>query len=210
MQPEKNHATSSHTKNQAISQQKNHVTSSQKNYATSRKIIMEPEWAGGKNHTTSPHTKITQRLQTYNHATFQQQKNLATSPPNNIARTAKRCPENITLVVKCLKLLFPKVLSKFIFFYSSHCSEKNYATSPHQKSGKLPLLTKQDNFWQNKMLDFTKKKNFCSYLSAHSLYGFYTKPQCRSQDQSYSSCTCLSWSWDRSHSEDSSHTSLLS
>ena len=29
----------------------------------------------------------------------------------NIARIAKRCPENITSVVKCVKLLFPKVLS---------------------------------------------------------------------------------------------------
>ena len=28
----------------------------------------------------------------------------------NIARIAKRCPENITLVVKCVKFLFPKVL----------------------------------------------------------------------------------------------------
>ena len=30
----------------------------------------------------------------------------------NIARIAKRCPENITLFVKCFKLLFPKVLRK--------------------------------------------------------------------------------------------------
>jgi hypothetical protein len=30
----------------------------------------------------------------------------------NIARIAKCCPENITLVVKCVKLLFPKKLGK--------------------------------------------------------------------------------------------------
>ena len=32
----------------------------------------------------------------------------------NIARIAKRCPENITLVVKCVKFLFPKVQTKFL------------------------------------------------------------------------------------------------
>ena len=32
----------------------------------------------------------------------------------NIARIAKRCPENITSVVKCVKLLLPKVLSKYL------------------------------------------------------------------------------------------------
>ena len=31
----------------------------------------------------------------------------------NIARIAKRCPENITSFVKCVKLTFPKVLRKF-------------------------------------------------------------------------------------------------
>ena len=30
----------------------------------------------------------------------------------NIARIPRRCPENITSVVKCVKLLFPKVLRK--------------------------------------------------------------------------------------------------
>ena len=34
----------------------------------------------------------------------------------NIARIAKRCPENIILVVKCVELLFPKVLRMFLFF----------------------------------------------------------------------------------------------
>ena len=37
-------------------------------------------------------------------------------PNLNIARIAKRCPENISLVVKCLKLLFLKVLRKYTFF----------------------------------------------------------------------------------------------
>ena len=32
----------------------------------------------------------------------------------NITRIAKSCPENITSVVKCVKLLFPKVLRKFL------------------------------------------------------------------------------------------------
>ena len=31
----------------------------------------------------------------------------------NIARISKRCPETIALVVKCVKLLIPKVLKKF-------------------------------------------------------------------------------------------------
>ena len=35
-----------------------------------------------------------------------------TQPPEKIAIIAKRCPENITLVVKCVKLLFAKVLRK--------------------------------------------------------------------------------------------------
>ena len=36
----------------------------------------------------------------------------------NIARISNCCPENITLVVKCVKLLFPKMLRKrkLIFF----------------------------------------------------------------------------------------------
>ena len=36
----------------------------------------------------------------------------ATSPQKNIARIAKRCPENMTLVVKCVKLHFPKKTDK--------------------------------------------------------------------------------------------------
>ena len=31
----------------------------------------------------------------------------------NIARIAKRCPENIASVVKCVKLFLPKVLRKY-------------------------------------------------------------------------------------------------
>ena len=34
----------------------------------------------------------------------------------NIARIAKRCPENITSIVKCVKFLFPKVVWKLNFF----------------------------------------------------------------------------------------------
>ena len=33
-----------------------------------------------------------------------------TNTHENIARIAKRCPEKITLAVKCVKLLFPKIL----------------------------------------------------------------------------------------------------
>ena len=80
---------------------------------------MQPE----KNHATPPHTKIMQPLHTQNHATSQQKilRNLSTkinhaASPQNIARIAKRCPENITSVVRCIKLLFPKVLRKFFFF----------------------------------------------------------------------------------------------
>ena len=70
-----------------------------------------------KNYSTSPHTKITQPLLTQNHATSQQNKNQATCPLKNIARIAKRCPENITLVVKCVKLHFPKVLRKLTYLF---------------------------------------------------------------------------------------------
>ena len=34
----------------------------------------------------------------------------------NIARIVKHCPQNITSVVKCVKLFFPKVLRKKTFF----------------------------------------------------------------------------------------------
>ena len=44
-----------------------------------------------------------QPLHAQNQATFKK----------NIARIAKPCPENITLVFKCVKLHFPKVLRKF-------------------------------------------------------------------------------------------------
>ena len=56
-----------------------------------------------KNHATSQNTKVTQPLHTQNHAATQQ----------NLAKIAKRCPENMTSVVKCFKFLFPKVLRKF-------------------------------------------------------------------------------------------------
>ena len=39
------------------------------------------------------------------------------SSDQNIARIAKRCPENITSVIKCVKLLFPKILWKFFFLF---------------------------------------------------------------------------------------------
>ena len=38
--------------------------------------------------------------------------NMFTKKLKNIARIAKRCPENITSVVKCVKLLFTKKLRK--------------------------------------------------------------------------------------------------
>ena len=55
----------------------------------------------------------------------------------NIARIAKRCPENTISVVKCVKWPFPKVL---FFFYSDSDSdsdsvvsiEKNHAASPQR------------------------------------------------------------------------------
>ena len=40
--------------------------------------------------------------------------NASIQPANkNIARIAKRCPENIASVVKCVKLFLPKVLRKY-------------------------------------------------------------------------------------------------
>ena len=57
----------------------------------------------------------------------------------NIARVAKCCPENKTLVVKSFKLLFSKVLNKktFIFYScdsgdSSDSNENNHATFPQK------------------------------------------------------------------------------
>ena len=80
-----------------------------------------------------------------------------TSLHKKIARIAKRCPENITSVVKCVKLLFPKVLR--IFFYSidsSDSSKKVHATSPHLTtdvilSGQrfaIPTMFHNDTFFQ--------------------------------------------------------------
>ena len=37
-------------------------------------------------------------------------KEIVCTPNKNIARIAKRCPEKITSVVKCVKLLFSKIL----------------------------------------------------------------------------------------------------
>ena len=51
-----------------------------------------------------------QPLHTINHA-ISHQKNHAISQ-QNIVRIAKRCPENITSVVKCVKLHFPKKTRK--------------------------------------------------------------------------------------------------
>ena len=59
------------------------------------------------------------------------------------ARIAKGCPENITLVVNCFKLLFPKVLRKFFKKYhsdssdGSDSSEKNHATSQQKDHATL-------------------------------------------------------------------------
>ena len=63
-----------------------------------------------KNHKTSLYTKITQPLHT------QQQKMTHPVHQKNIARIAKSCPENITLVVKSVKCLCPKVFKKYIMF----------------------------------------------------------------------------------------------
>ena len=56
-----------------------------------------------KNHATSSHKK--------SRKIFTQK--IMHSLNKNIGRIAKRCPENITLVVQCVKLLFPKVLRKY-------------------------------------------------------------------------------------------------
>ena len=54
----------------------------------------------------------------------------------NIARIAKRCPENITLVVKCVMLLFPKKRRKkirgcVIFLTTHYCNYCHYCHYCH-------------------------------------------------------------------------------
>ena len=109
---------------------------------------MQPEWVSEKNITTSPHT---------NHATFPHTKscNLSTTTKSrnlsirNIARITKRCPENITLGVKCVKLLFTKVLRKYIFFCNKKERRKN--SSDNSDSGynseKNPTTSKTKHFF---------------------------------------------------------------
>ena len=94
MQPflTKTHATSPHTKSRNLTTQKN-----------SRNLQ--------KNQETSTHTKscdLNKKIKQPLHK-------------KNIARIEKRCPENITSVVKCTKLLFPKVLTKFKLFFLRLC-----------------------------------------------------------------------------------------
>ena len=160
---EKNHVISLHKKSRNLSthkitqplNKKYHAISQQKNYATSpqKKLSKKNDATSPqtKNHATSPHTKIMQPLiktkkwcnlstkRIMHLSTIKKKtRNLSTK---KIARIAKRCPENITVVVKCQKLLFPKVL---IFFYSRDSSdsmdssENNHATSPHTKKNKQP------------------------------------------------------------------------
>ena len=109
----KNHATSPHTIMQAL-HKKNHQTSPHKKSCNlnTQKSCNLSEWVRKilqplhtKKHATSQHkTTMQPTFHTKNHVSCQQQ---------NIARIVKRCPENITWFVKCVKLLCPKVLTKW-------------------------------------------------------------------------------------------------
>ena len=76
-----------------------------------------------------------------------------TQPPKNIARIAKHCPENITSVVKCVKLLFPKY-----FFERS----RNFFTT-------LSTVTAVTTVTFHFYFFFTFKKNFLSIFGKSNL-----------------------------------------
>ena len=66
-----------------------------------------------ENEATSSHKKNTESLNQKITQPLHEKKNHTTSRKNT-KRITKRCPENITLVLKCVKLLFPKLLRKFL------------------------------------------------------------------------------------------------
>ena len=111
----KNQATPSHKKSCHLFTHKkshnlstkNHATSPQKNHTTFRKI-------NHSTNTTSPHTK-SRNLSTNEIMQPVHQNKTCNLSTKNIARIAKRCPENITTVVRCVKLIFQKVLSQWFF-----------------------------------------------------------------------------------------------
>ena len=70
-----------------------------------------------------------------------------TSPPKkimdplhkNIVRIAKRCPENITLVVKCVQSFFPKVLRQLTFLAALSSSRSLVVGRSVRRSVRLSL-----------------------------------------------------------------------
>ena len=94
------------TKNHATSQQKNHATYPQKSQTSIFYLATSPHQKSC-NLSSFLAARSSSRSLFFYHATFKLYKNYVTYQ-QNIARIAKRCPENITTVVKCVKLLFPE------------------------------------------------------------------------------------------------------
>ena len=149
---QKNHVTSLHTKSRNLSIKKIMQPLHKKMQPLHKKNlvrkIMQP--LHKKKSCNLSTQKIMQPLNNKkNHATCQQQKNHAPLykkkscklSTKNIARIAKRCPENIISVVKCVKLLFKKNWrKKNMFVYSSDSSdssEKNHKMSQQKMKQRL-------------------------------------------------------------------------
>ena len=164
----KNHTTSSHTKSRNLFPQ--NITHSLKNKSSnlsakkSRNLQKNKsgnlsERVSEKNHATSLNIK--------SHATslnIKKSRNLSihkimATSQQSIARIAKRCPENITSFIKCVKLLFLKVQRKgkkkfkmgaYIIFLWRGCMiflttvttvKKNYLLSTFENSNLTHLTT---------------------------------------------------------------------
>ena len=133
---------------------KNYATSPQKIAQPPQKKIMQPEWV--REWVRKIMQSCNLPLHTQNHASSQQ----------NIATITKHCPENITSVVKCVELLFPKVLRLFLLLNSidsSDSSENVHATYPQKISCNLFFFLLSQHFWKIQINTFD---NWCDVLRA--------------------------------------------
>ena len=89
----------------------------------------------------------------------------------NIARIAKRCPENITLVVKCVKLLFPKVLRKFYFLSTFGKSNLTHLKTDVMFSGqRFAILAMFFFILTNFHIHFLKSWRFIKLVRPHQVF----------------------------------------
>ena len=106
----KNYATSSYNKSRNLSRIFFCNLSAKKTSTKINQATWVSEWEKSRNlsthkyHATSPHTKSRNRSTT--------KKIMQPLHQKNIAKIAKRCPENIISIVKCVKLLFSKAMRK--------------------------------------------------------------------------------------------------